>query len=100
MDQVRRRKAPERRDERVIIHFVRSPAAINAAHTDIDKDYDCFYASVFEAENPALKSLPLAVQQKHVSLAFSSTLDPRLIPSRSLSPATMKLEAEAFTSFS
>lgn len=30
------------------------------------QDYDCFYASVFEAENPALKSLPLAVQQKQI----------------------------------
>lgn len=30
------------------------------------KDYDCFYASVFEAENPRLKALPLAVQQKHI----------------------------------
>ncbi|PGG99623.1 hypothetical protein AJ80_09318 [Polytolypa hystricis UAMH7299] len=30
------------------------------------RDYDCFYASVFEAENPALKSLPLAVQQKQI----------------------------------
>ncbi|PGH07383.1 hypothetical protein AJ79_06285 [Helicocarpus griseus UAMH5409] len=29
-------------------------------------DYDCFYASVFEAEQPALKSLPLAVQQKQI----------------------------------
>lgn len=35
----------KRKDDRVILHF----------------DYDCFYASVFEAENPALKSLPLAV---------------------------------------
>ncbi|KAI9707888.1 MAG: hypothetical protein M1820_004494 [Bogoriella megaspora] len=43
-------RQPERRDGRVIIHF----------------DYDCFYASVFEAENPALKSLPLAVQQKQI----------------------------------
>ncbi|EEH40672.1 hypothetical protein PAAG_02648 [Paracoccidioides lutzii Pb01] len=42
---------PLRRDDsRVILHF----------------DYDCFYASVFEAENPALKSLPLAVQQKQI----------------------------------
>ena len=32
----------------------------------IIKDYDCFYAAVFEAENPALKSLPLAVQQKQI----------------------------------
>jgi DNA polymerase iota len=30
------------------------------------EDYDCFYASVLEAENPALKSLPLAVQQKQI----------------------------------
>ncbi|PGG99160.1 hypothetical protein GX51_06419 [Blastomyces parvus] len=39
-----------RDDSRIILHF----------------DYDCFYASVFEAENPALKSLPLAVQQKQI----------------------------------
>ncbi|KAF2762375.1 DNA/RNA polymerase [Pseudovirgaria hyperparasitica] len=37
-------------DSSVILHF----------------DYDCFYASVFEAENPALRSLPLAVQQKQI----------------------------------
>ncbi|KAL2005741.1 hypothetical protein VTN00DRAFT_10234 [Thermoascus crustaceus] len=41
---------PPRNDGRIIIHF----------------DYDCFYASVFEAENPVLKSLPLAVQQKQI----------------------------------
>ncbi|KAF2431999.1 DNA/RNA polymerase [Tothia fuscella] len=40
----------KRKDERIIIHF----------------DYDCFYASVFEAANPALKALPLAVQQKQI----------------------------------
>ncbi|KAG9185541.1 DNA polymerase iota [Alternaria panax] len=28
--------------------------------------YDCFYASVFEHENPALRSVPLAVQQKQI----------------------------------
>ncbi|EAW10551.1 putative DNA polymerase iota [Aspergillus clavatus NRRL 1] len=42
--------APRREDGRIIIHF----------------DYDCFYASVFEAEQPVLKSLPLAVQQKQI----------------------------------
>lgn len=42
--------SPPRKDGRVIIHF----------------DYDCFYASVFEARNPALKSLPFAVQQKQI----------------------------------
>nr|POE83335.1 dna polymerase iota [Quercus suber] len=44
------RKRPQRKDERIIIHF----------------DYDCFYAAVFEASNPALKSLPFAVQQKQI----------------------------------
>ena len=44
------RKLPPRKDERVIIHF----------------DYDCFYASVFEARNPSLRSLPFAVQQKQI----------------------------------
>ncbi|PLB55030.1 putative DNA polymerase iota [Aspergillus steynii IBT 23096] len=41
---------PAREDRRIILHF----------------DYDCFYASVFEAEQPVLKSLPLAVQQKQI----------------------------------
>ncbi|KAI9697250.1 MAG: hypothetical protein M1836_004814 [Candelina mexicana] len=45
-----RRIGAKRKDDRIIIHF----------------DYDCFYASVFEAENPALRSLPLAVQQKQI----------------------------------
>ncbi|KAI9804570.1 MAG: hypothetical protein M1833_006643 [Piccolia ochrophora] len=40
----------KRNDDRLILHF----------------DYDCFYASVFEAEDPALRSLPLAVQQKQI----------------------------------
>jgi len=41
----------QKRDEnRVIIHF----------------DYDAFYASVVENENPALKSVPLAIQQKQI----------------------------------
>ncbi|KAF2169800.1 hypothetical protein M409DRAFT_20215 [Zasmidium cellare ATCC 36951] len=44
------RKVPARKDHRIIIHF----------------DYDCFYASVFEAKNPALRSLPFAVQQKQI----------------------------------
>lgn len=32
----------------------------------MNQDYDCFYASVLEVENPALKSLPLAIQQKQI----------------------------------
>ncbi|KAI0426519.1 DNA/RNA polymerase [Xylaria sp. FL1042] len=41
---------PKRNDERVILHF----------------DYDCFYASVFENENPSLKSQPLGIKQKSI----------------------------------
>nr|OQO29008.1 hypothetical protein B0A51_03590 [Rachicladosporium sp. CCFEE 5018] len=44
------RTPPPRKDSRIIIHF----------------DYDCFYAAVFEAANPNLKSLPFAVQQKQI----------------------------------
>lgn len=43
-------KLPKRDDSRIILHF----------------DYDCFYAAVFEKENPALKFVPLAVQQKQI----------------------------------
>ncbi|CAK1356254.1 unnamed protein product [Cercospora beticola] len=43
------RMVPIPRD-RVILHF----------------DYDCFYASVFESEDPSLRSLPFAVQQKQI----------------------------------
>ncbi|KAF7531186.1 hypothetical protein G7054_g9103 [Neopestalotiopsis clavispora] len=35
---------------RIILHF----------------DYDCFYASVFENENPSLRSLPLGIKQKSI----------------------------------
>ncbi|GBF61859.1 DNA polymerase iota [Trichophyton mentagrophytes] len=37
-----------------------------SSYTQQLQDYDCFYASVFEAENPALKNVPLAVQQKQI----------------------------------
>ncbi|KAI0376161.1 DNA/RNA polymerase [Hypomontagnella monticulosa] len=43
-------RAPKRNDDRVILHF----------------DYDCFYASVFENANPALKGRPLGVKQKSI----------------------------------
>ncbi|SPO05658.1 related to DNA Polymerase iota (POLI) [Cephalotrichum gorgonifer] len=43
-------KSPKRKDDRVILQF----------------DYDCFYASVFENQNPALKSVPLGVRQKGI----------------------------------
>ncbi|KAI1279680.1 hypothetical protein F5Y07DRAFT_30450 [Xylaria sp. FL0933] len=43
-------KIPKRNDERIILHF----------------DYDCFYASVFENEDRALKSQPLGIKQKSI----------------------------------
>ncbi|KAF1925465.1 DNA/RNA polymerase [Didymella exigua CBS 183.55] len=49
MDRPRRRRLKRQLDS-TIIHF----------------DYDCFYASVFEREQPHLKALPLAVQQKQI----------------------------------
>ncbi|SZF02582.1 unnamed protein product [Blumeria hordei] len=51
-------KAPRRNDERTIIHFfIHSVRLIRVVLHP--KDYDCFYAAVFENENPALKSVPL-----------------------------------------
>jgi hypothetical protein len=41
-------------------------AYASSIEADKSKDYDCFYASVFEAENPALRAMPLGVQQKHI----------------------------------
>ncbi|KAK5631377.1 hypothetical protein RRF57_007091 [Xylaria bambusicola] len=48
-------KIPKRNDDRIILHFVCSAF-----------DYDCFYASVFENENPSLKSQPLGIKQKSI----------------------------------
>ncbi|KAH9864921.1 hypothetical protein IAQ61_008866 [Plenodomus lingam] len=47
---MRRPRKPSRQLDSIVLHF----------------DYDCFYASVFEHENPSLKTLPLAVQQKQI----------------------------------
>ena len=57
----------KRYDGRTIIHFVRRLAG-KERHDQLtsSQDYDCFYASVVEAENPTLKSLPLAIQQKQI----------------------------------
>ncbi|KAK7977659.1 hypothetical protein PG988_005149 [Apiospora saccharicola] len=43
-------KIPSPKDDRIILHF----------------DYDCFYASVFENETPALRALPLGIKQKSI----------------------------------
>lgn len=44
----------------------RPPTNHSLPHPWTPQDYDCFYASVFEVEQPFLKSLPLAVQQKQI----------------------------------
>lgn len=51
----------------MIIHFVGNHVLLmHPTVITIIKDYDCFYAAVFEAKDPSLKSLPFAVQQKHI----------------------------------
>lgn len=64
---------PTRNDRRVILHLVKHPPSPQYIHPEPPspliheiQDYDCFYASVFEVEQPTLKSLPLAVQQKQI----------------------------------
>ncbi|EEQ33586.1 conserved hypothetical protein [Microsporum canis CBS 113480] len=54
---------PRTDHNRVILHFLYTHIKLAKIK---DVDYDCFYASVFEAENPALKTVPLAVQQKQI----------------------------------
>ena len=63
---------PKRYDGRIIIHFVRHCRKLQWFMQQrwwlcwFGQDYDCFYAAVFEKENPSLKSLPFAVQQKQI----------------------------------
>lgn len=86
---------PRRNDTRIIIHFVRflgawhslvnsgvpdSPAGLRSVLGRTERascpdtemlikrlyNQDCFYAAVFEREDPKLKFLPLAVQQKQI----------------------------------
>lgn len=72
--------------DRVILHF----------------DYDCFYASVFESEDPSLRSLPFAVQQKQIcvtaSISRQNAQENR--PNAERTVQIMWPEAEAFTSYS
>lgn len=55
-----------RNDSRIILHLVTLPTLRYHPLTNHIQDYDCFYASVFEVEQPELRSLPLAVQQKQI----------------------------------
>jgi DNA polymerase iota len=60
--------ALSRDDQRIILHFVSITAPFYPFFffSLTMQDYDCFYASVFEVEQPVLKTLPLAVQQKQI----------------------------------
>lgn len=55
---------------RIVIHFVsnvESEVRLKGRISNCDdQDYDCFYAAVFEREDPKLRYLPLAVQQKQI----------------------------------
>ena len=44
------------------------------------QDYDCFYASVVEAEQPWLKVKPLAIQQKQIIVTCNYESACRLPP--------------------
>lgn len=48
--------------ERFTVHIQQ----VCAPSLTLHQDYDCFYAAVFEREDPSLKSLPFAVQQKQI----------------------------------
>lgn len=57
--------------DRIIIHLVSLATAVPAHQPQYltcrhRQDYDCFYASVFEAADPSLKHRPLGVQQKQI----------------------------------
>jgi DNA polymerase iota len=75
------RRIPPRKDNRVIVHFVRCTPTSVVAHGHLTtltnatplQDYDCFYAAVFEAKNPSLKALPFAVQQKQIIVTCNYT---------------------------
>jgi DNA polymerase iota len=70
MEHAVRRRPPRRKQDRIILHFVRiHPHVISSQNdccADLDKDYDCFYAQVVENAQPALRSLPLGIKQKSI----------------------------------
>ncbi|KAL8830248.1 MAG: hypothetical protein Q9191_001529 [Dirinaria sp. TL-2023a] len=53
---------PRRHDHRP----VNKASLINSSVAQVGQDYDCFYAAVFEREDPRLRYLPFAVQQKQI----------------------------------
>ncbi|RCI16517.1 hypothetical protein L249_2413 [Ophiocordyceps polyrhachis-furcata BCC 54312] len=50
MQEPSRPSAPQRKDDRVLLHF----------------DYDCFYAQVVENKDPSLRCRPLGIRQKNI----------------------------------
>lgn len=61
-----KKKAPRRKQDRIILHFVRPTHLMLRTDrlTRTPQDYDCFYAQVVENAQPALKSLPVGIKQK------------------------------------
>ncbi|KAM0494515.1 hypothetical protein ACHAQF_007762 [Verticillium nonalfalfae] len=85
-----KKNPPKRKDDRIILHF----------------DYDCFYASVLESQNPALKSLPLGVKQKsilatcnYVARARGVRKLMRISAARKICPDLVVVEGEDLTPF-
>lgn len=62
-------KAPRRKDDRIILQFVRAHPSLGHTrftHACFLQDYDCFYAQVYENKDPKLKGRPLGVKQKNI----------------------------------
>lgn len=76
------------------------------AYQLIPQDYDCFYASVFENRDPALKSLPVGVKQKsilatcnYVARARGVKKLMRISDAKKLCPDLVIVEGEDLTPF-
>ncbi|GJC82614.1 DNA polymerase iota [Colletotrichum liriopes] len=85
-----RKRAPRRKDDRVILHF----------------DYDCFYASVYENRDPQLKALPLGVKQKNILATCNYVARKRgvkklmlITDAKKLCPDLVIIEGEDLTPF-
>ncbi|GKT50021.1 DNA polymerase iota [Colletotrichum spaethianum] len=85
-----RKRAPRRKDDRIILHF----------------DYDCFYASVYENRDPRLKALPLGVKQKNILATCNYVARKRgvkklmlLIDAKKICPDLVIIEGEDLTPF-
>lgn len=70
------------------------------------QDYDCFYAAVVEADQPSLKTRPLAIQQKQIVVTCNYEARrrglyklQRLVEARQLCPDVVVVLGEDLTRF-